>query len=82
MLFFENLNRDFGTLGMGILQIGLRIRTRRPQIRLYANFRKFGFIISPKNNQLACCFFCQPVVMKLFILIIDFISFDVHEVFW
>ena len=61
MLFFENLNRDFGTLGIGILQIGLRIRNRRPQIRLYANFHKFGCIISPKNNQLAC-FFLSPCI--------------------
>ena len=59
MLFFENLNRDFGTLGIGIVQIGLQIRTLRPQIRLYANFGKFGCIISPKNNQLKC-FFLSP----------------------
>ena len=56
MLFFENLNRDFGTLGIGIVQIGLQIRTCRPRIRLYANFGKFGCITSPKNNQLACFF--------------------------
>ena len=59
MLFFENLNRDFGTLGIGIVQIGLQIRTRRPRIKLYANVGKFGCIISPKNNQLAC-FFLSP----------------------
>ena len=53
---FFNLNRDFGALGIGIFQIGLQIRTRRPRIRLYANFGKFGYIISPENNQLACFF--------------------------
>ena len=67
MLFFENLNRDFGTLGIGIVQIGLQIRTRRPRIRLYANFGKFGCIISPKKNQLAC-FFGHPVFLNLSIL--------------
>ena len=60
MLFFENLNRDFGKLGIGIVQIGLQIWTRRPRIRLYANFGKFGCIISPENNQLAR-FFGHPV---------------------
>ena len=50
MLFFENLNRDFGTLTIGIAQIGLQIRTRRPQIKLYANFGKFGCIISIKKS--------------------------------
>ena len=62
MIFFENLNRDFGTLGIGIVQIGLQIRTGRPRIRLYANFGKFGCIISLKNNQLVC-FFGHPVVL-------------------
>ena len=54
--FFDDFDRDFGTLGMGKAKIGLQIRTRRPRIRLYANFGKFGCIISPKNNQLACFF--------------------------
>ena len=62
--FFENFNRDFGTLGMGIAQIGLQIRTRRPRIRLYANFGKFGCIISLKNKRLAC-FFGHPVHFAL-----------------
>ena len=55
--FFENLKQDFGTFAIGIVQIGLQIRTRRPQIRLYASYGKFGCIISPKNNQLAYFFF-------------------------
>ena len=42
------------TLGIGIAEIGLQIRTRRLGIKLYANFGKFGCIISVKNNQLAC----------------------------
>ena len=56
MQFFENLNRDFGTLGIGIVQIRFQIRTRLPRIRLYANFGKFSCIISLKNNQLSCFF--------------------------
>ena len=55
-LFFENFNRDFWTLGIEIDKIGLQIRTRRPRFSLYANFSKFGYIISLKNNQLACFF--------------------------
>ena len=39
---FENFDRDFGTLGMEILKIGLQIRTRRLQNRLSANFGKFS----------------------------------------
>ena len=70
--FFENFNRDFGTLGMGIVQIGLQIRTRRPRIRLYAYFGKLGCIISFKNNQLACFFFCNPVHEKCIKAIGDF----------
>ena len=62
MLFFENLNRDFGTLGKGLVKIGLQIRTRRPRIRSYANFCKFGYVFSLKNNQLAC-FFGHPVFL-------------------
>ena len=54
MPFFRNFERDFGTLGRGIAKIGLQIRTRRPKIRLHANFGKFGCIISIENNQLAC----------------------------
>ena len=60
--FFENFNRDFGTLGIEIVKIRLHIRTRRPRIRLYANFGKFGCIISLENNQLAC-FFGHPVFL-------------------
>ena len=59
-LFFENFNRDFGTLGIKIVKIWFQIRTRRPRIRVHANFGKFGCIISLKNNQLAC-FFGHPV---------------------
>ena len=65
MLFFENLNRYFGTLGMRIVQIGLKIWTRRPRIMLYANFGKFGYIISPKNNQLACFFLVTLYLYRL-----------------
>ena len=52
--FFENFDRDFGTLGIEKVKIWLQIRTRRHRIRLYANFGKFGCIISLRNNQLAC----------------------------
>ena len=68
--FFENFNRDFGTLGMEIAKIRLQIRTRRPRIRLYANFGQFGCIISLKNNQLAC-FFGHPVEMGIFMPVPD-----------
>ena len=51
--YFLKILIAFGTLDIGIVQIGLQIRTRRPRIRLYANFGKFGCIISLKNNQLA-----------------------------
>ena len=61
MPLFENFDRDFGTLGMGIVKIRLQIRTCRPGIRLCANFGKFGCIISVKKNQLACFFHCHPV---------------------
>ena len=54
---------NFGTLGIEIVKIWLQIRTRRPRIRLYVNFGKFGCIISLKNNQLAC-FFGHPVILK------------------
>ena len=40
--FFENFDRDFGTLGIEIPKIGLQIRTRRLRNRLYANFGKFS----------------------------------------
>ena len=56
MLYFENFDKDFGTLGIEVAKIGLRIRTRHPRNRLYANFGKFSCIISLKNNQLACVF--------------------------
>ena len=59
--FFEDFNRNFGTLGIEMIKIWLQIRTRRPRIRLYANFGKFGCIISLKNNQLAC-FFWSPCI--------------------
>ena len=51
---FKNFDRNFGTLGVGIVKIRLQIRTRRPRMRLYVNFVKFGYIISVKNNQSAC----------------------------
>ena len=53
---FENFDRYFGTLGIGIVEIRLQIQTSSLQIRLYTNFGKFGCIISVKNNQLACFF--------------------------
>ena len=60
---------------MGIVLIRLEIRTRRLRMRLYANFGKFGCIISLKNNKLACFFghpLCQfshrPMLSKLKIL--------------
>ena len=56
MAFFENFDRDFGTLGIGIAKIRLQIRTRHPQNGLYANFGKFSYIISVKNNRLGCVF--------------------------
>ena len=56
LLFFENLNRDFGTLGIGIVQIRLQFRTRRPRIRLHANFGKFDCMVYIKNNQFAYFF--------------------------
>ena len=61
MPFFENFDRDFGTLGIELAKIGLQIRTRRPRNRLYANFGKFDCIISLKNDQLAGFFFGHPV---------------------
>ena len=33
--FFENFDRNFGTLGIEIAKIGLQIQTRHPRIRLY-----------------------------------------------
>ena len=56
--FFENFDRDFGTLGTEIVKIWLQIRTFHRRIKLYGNF---GCVISLKNNQLACLFFCHPV---------------------
>ena len=55
--FLGNFNRNFGTLGIELVKICLQIRICRPRIRLYANFGKFGCIISLKNNH----FFGQPV---------------------
>ena len=54
--FFDNFDRYFGTLGIEIAKIRLRIRTPHPRNRLYVNFGKFSYIISLKNNQLACFF--------------------------
>ena len=51
---FENFDRDFGTIGIRVVKIELKIRTRHPQNRWYANFDNFGCIISLKNNQLTC----------------------------
>ena len=62
--FFENFNREFGTLGMELIKIWLQIRTRRPLIRFYANFGKFGCIISLKNKQLACFFVTLYGILK------------------
>ena len=77
MLFFENLNRVFGTLGIGIPQIGLQIRTRRLRIRLYANFGKFGCISSLKNNQLAGFFLVTLYHLS------DFLKqYDMFLLFW
>ena len=78
LLFFENLNRDFGILGIGIVQIGLQIWTLRHRIRLYANVGIFDCIISPKNNQLAC-------FLSLCILYIAFVtgsSFSLLVAWW
>ena len=63
MLFFEKFYRDFGTLGIEIAKIVLKIQTHHPRIRLYANFGKFICIISLKNNQLAW-FFLSPCHVK------------------
>ena len=63
--FFLNFDRDFWTLGIEIAKIWLQIRTRRHRIRLYANFCKFGCIISLENNQLACFFVTLYVVLVL-----------------
>ena len=49
--FFENFNRDFGTLGIEIAKIRLQIRISHNRIRLYANLDKLSCIISPKNYQ-------------------------------
>ena len=50
---------------IGITKIGLEIRIRRPRNRLYANFGKFGSIISLKKHQLAC-FLLSPCISKIF----------------
>ena len=49
--FFDNFDRDFGTLGIGKAKIRLH-----PRNRLCANFGKFSYIISVKNNRLGCVF--------------------------
>ena len=54
--FFENYDRALWTLGIGIAKTGLRIRPRRPRIKLYANFGKSGCIIPLKNSHLARIF--------------------------
>ena len=30
--FFESFDRDFGTLGIGMIKIGFQTRTRRPRL--------------------------------------------------
>ena len=59
--FFENFDRDFGTLSIEIAKTGFQIWTRHLRIRFYANFCEFSCVISLKNNQLAC-FFGHPVI--------------------
>ena len=71
--FFGNLNRIFGTLGIKIVKIWFQIRTWRPRIRLYANFGKFGCIISLKNKRLAC-FFGHPVCLSFFLYLFIYMS--------
>ena len=68
--FFENFDRHFGTLGIEIVEIWLQIRTRRRRIRLYANLGKFGYIISLKNNELACFFFGHHVTDLIFMMLL------------
>ena len=65
LLFFENFDRDFGTIGIKIAKIGLQIRTCHPRIRLYSNFGKFSFVTSLKNYQSACFFFRSPCTSSL-----------------
>ena len=64
LLFFENFDHDFGTLGIEIAKIGVQTRARHPRIRLYANFGRFSFIISLKNNQLACFFLSLCTILQ------------------
>ena len=45
---FENLDRDFETLGIGIAKIRLQIRSLRSRNRLYANFGQLSSINSQK----------------------------------
>ena len=54
--FFENFDHDFGTLVIGMIKSLLEIWTRRPRNRLYANFGKFGSIVSLKYKRLAYFF--------------------------
>ena len=61
---FENFERDFGTLGLGIIKIWPQIRTRRLRNRLNANIGQFSCINCPKNNQLAY-FFGHPLLIKI-----------------
>ena len=60
LLFFTNVDRDFGTLGIEIAKIRLQIRISHNRIRLYANLDKLSCLISLKNYQQAC-FFGDPV---------------------
>ena len=63
MLIFENLNRDFGKLGIGRVQIGLQIWTCRLRIRLYANFGKLLPVLFLSKITIGM-FFCHPVDKK------------------
>ena len=73
MSFLKNFDGDYGTLGIRIAKICFQIRTRRPRIRLSANFGQFDCINSPKNDQLAC--FWSPCTKILKDVVEDGISF-------
>ena len=64
-VIFYNFDRDFGTLGIGIAKIRLRIRTRHPRNRLFAKFGTFSYIIFLKNNRLGC-YFWSPCSFQRF----------------
>ena len=71
--FFENFNRDFGTLAIVKAEIGLQIRTHRPRNRLYANFGMFGCIIYLKNKRLAWFFFFGHPVFYTIVIFFTFV---------